>query len=138
MDYYLNTENSYQRLKSEYDKYGSIVVAYDFDNTVFDYHGNGWKFEKTIDLIRKLKAIECFLIVFTANEDETFVKQYLTKNGIPFDVLNENPPFYESNSRKIYYNILLDDRAGMQEVFQCLTRLVEEVEVVNQGLNLIN
>jgi hypothetical protein len=38
MDYYLNTENSSNRLLVEYNKYGTLVVAYDFDDTVYDFH----------------------------------------------------------------------------------------------------
>ena len=34
MDFYLDKKNTYQRLVSEYEKYESLVVAFDFDNTV--------------------------------------------------------------------------------------------------------
>ena len=124
MDYYLNKENTFKRMMDEYQRYGSLVVAYDFDNTVYDFHGNGWQFENMIDLLQHLKSIGCYLIVFTANEDENFVKKYCKINKIPFDAINENPSFYQSNSRKIYYNVLLDDRAGLRETYDLLTRLV--------------
>ncbi len=127
MGYYLSTDNAYERLLKEYRKYNSLVVAYDFDNTVFDYHGNGWTFHQTIDLLRELKERGCYLIVFTANEDEEFVADYCKYNKIPFDSINENPPFCKSEARKIYYNILLDDRAGLQETYKLLTRLIKEI-----------
>ena len=38
---FLDPDLTYKRLLSEYEKYGSIVVAFDFDNTVFDYHKQG-------------------------------------------------------------------------------------------------
>ena len=129
MDHYLNTENTYQRLLKEYKEHDFLVVAYDFDNTVYDYHKNGWQFNNVIQLLQNLKKINCYLIIFTANEDIEFVKKYCKDNEIPFDAINEQPPFYKSKSRKIYYNILLDDRAGLREVYNGLERLVKEVMV---------
>ena len=125
MDFYLNKENAYKRLLKEYKKYDSLIVAYDFDNTVYDFHQQGWQFEKIIALLKALKSIGCHLIIFTANENEDFVKRYCKSQQIPFDSINENPPFYQSSARKIYYNALLDDRAGLSEVYENLSRLVK-------------
>ena len=66
----------------------------------------------------------CTLIVFSANEDYTFIKEYCKKSAIPYDAINENPPFYQSKSPKIYYNALLDDRAGLKTTYDCLRRIV--------------
>ena len=129
MDYYLNTQNTYDRLFDEYKKYSSLVVAFDFDNTVYDYHKKGWEFKKLIALLQKLKKIGCHLIIFTANEDENFVKSYCIENKIPFDGINENPSFHKSNSRKIYYNILLDDRAGLNESYTLLNKLIKNIKL---------
>jgi hypothetical protein len=38
MDFYLNPENSKNRLIEEYKTHGSLVVAFDFDDTVYDFH----------------------------------------------------------------------------------------------------
>lgn len=57
MDYYLNKEHTFQRLLAEYKKYQSLVVAYDFDNTVYDFHKNGWQFRQTIQLLKALKEL---------------------------------------------------------------------------------
>ena len=130
MDFYLKNETAYLRLLKEYQQYNSLVVAYDFDNTVYDFHGNGWQFEKMIKLLQDLKSIGCYLIIFTANQDENFVKNYCQKKQIPFDAVNENPPFYQSESRKIYYNALLDDRAGLRQVFEELTQLIQYIKTI--------
>lgn len=135
MDFYLDKKNTYQRLVSEYEKYESLVVAFDFDNTVYDYHNAGIEFSEVISLLIDLKKIGCYMIVFTANEDEIFVKNYCKKMAIPFDVINENPPFHKSNSRKIYYNILLDDRAGLKEAYEHLKMLIH---YINYRKNILN
>jgi hydroxymethylpyrimidine pyrophosphatase-like HAD family hydrolase len=125
---FLNPESAYNRLLAEYTKYGSIVVAFDFDNTVYDYHQQGLNCTEIIDLLHKLKKINCFLIVWTANEDAVFVENYCKTHQIPLDSINQNPPFFTSNSRKIYYNELLDDRAGLRESFDRLSKLYEYVK----------
>ena len=124
---FLNTNANYARLLSEYSKYNSIVVAFDFDNTVYDYHKQGLNCSEIVDLLQKLKEVNCFLIVWTANEDVDFVRNYCLENQIPFDAINENPPFFKSKSRKIYYNELLDDRAGLRESFERLLKLYNTI-----------
>jgi hydroxymethylpyrimidine pyrophosphatase-like HAD family hydrolase len=124
---FLNADFTYKRLLSEYQKYGSIVVAFDFDNTVYDYHKQGLDCSEIIDLLQKLKSINCSLIVWTANADEDFVRQYCLTHLIPFDAVNDNPPFFTGKSRKIYYNELLDDRAGLRESFDRLLKLYDSV-----------
>lgn len=133
MDFYLNTSNSATRLIDEYQKYGSIVVCYDFDDTVYDFHKKGRSFIQMINLLMELKSINCHLICWTGQEDILFVKKYLSENNIPFDAINENPPFYKSNSRKVYANAYLDDRAGLKQVYDELTSLVKLVKKDDHG-----
>lgn len=123
-DEYLIEKMSYERLRNEYEEYGSLVIAYDFDNTVFDFHNKGVTYDNVIKLLQNLGKANCYMICFTANEDTEFIKNYLTENNIPFNKINENPPFFKSNSRKIYFNALLDDRAGLLQVYNELTTLV--------------
>lgn len=128
MDYYINPVNAFNRLLEEYNQYGSIVVAYDFDDTVYDFHKKGREYNDAIELLRRLEKINCYLICWTGQDDLVFVKDYLVKNKIPFKAINENPPFHKSNSRKIYANAYLDDRAGLSKVYHDLTLLLEIIE----------
>jgi trehalose-6-phosphatase len=129
MDKYLNKQACYDRLLKEYKQYGSLVVAVDFDGTLYDFHNEGISFDDVITLLKDLKKIGCYIIIFTANEDNELITNYCTGMGIPFDSINENPPFFKSKALKIYYNILLDDRAGMSEVYEQLTTLVKQVKI---------
>jgi hypothetical protein len=124
MDFYLNAQNSSDRLLGEYNKYGSLVVAFDFDDTVFDFHKKGRVYSDVIKLLQELKSINCYLICWTANENSEMVVSYLKDKGIPFDALNENPPFFKSTSRKVYANAYLDDRAGLRQVYDELNNLL--------------
>jgi hydroxymethylpyrimidine pyrophosphatase-like HAD family hydrolase len=128
-DHYLLPENSFQRLWDEYQQYGGLSVAFDFDDTVFDFHKKGRKYEAVIALLRELKQIQCYLICWTGQQDHNFVAQYLIQNEIPFDAINENPPYYQSTSRKIYANVYLDDRAGLHQVYNELLKIVQLVKL---------
>ena len=52
------------------------------------------------------------------------IKEDLKNRKIPFDLINENPLM---KTRKPYYNILLDDRAGLKESFYNLKKLTNEI-----------
>lgn len=128
MDFYLDTQNSVNRLVEEYKQYVTIAVAFDFDDTVYDFHKKGRTYNLVIELLKDLKSINCYLICWTGQTDLTFVESYLTENGIPYDAINENPPFYKSTSRKIYANAYLDDRAGLKQSFDELSALVKLIK----------
>lgn len=128
MDKYLNPTETYKRLLSEYNKYGSLVVAVDFDGTLYDFHNEGITFYNVIDLLRELKKANCYIIIFTANDNTEFIENYLLENQIPYDGINENPSFFKGKSSKIYYNILLDDRAGLKEVYTQLLTLLTDIK----------
>lgn len=123
IDEYLKPNASFLRLLKEYNQYKSLVIAYDLDNTLYDYHKKGETYTMVMDLLRDLKGIGCYMICFTANSDRSFILDYLSSNNIPFDSINENPPFFKSQERKIYFNALLDDRAGLRQVYSELNLL---------------
>ena len=116
----------YERLKKDYLEHKSLFVAYDYDNTVFDYHNQGINYEKIIKLLRVCKSLNFILILFTGNEGEQLeiIKKDLIKRNIPYHLINENPLM---KTRKPYYNILLDDRAGLKEAYYNLKKLTNEI-----------
>ena len=116
----------YERLKADYLQHKSLFVAYDYDNTVFDYHHQGITYGPIIDLLRNCKSLGFQLILFTGNEGEALekIRLDLTLRKIPFDFVNENPLM---DTRKPYYNILLDDRAGLKEAYTHLKQLTDDI-----------
>ena len=138
-DPFLIEENSYNRLRKEFLTYGTLIIAYDFDNTVYDYHKKGDTFNNVINLLRKLKDY-AYLIVFTNSPPERYpeIEKYLKEQEIPYNSINENAPFIKAEGRKIYYNVLLDDRAGLLQVYNELSRLYdEEIEPIRKSEHLI-
>lgn len=50
MDFYLQSNNSYNRLEEEFKKYGKLIFCVDFDDTIYDFHKKGRTYENVISL----------------------------------------------------------------------------------------
>ena len=116
----------YNRLKQDYLVHKSLFVAFDYDNTIFDFHNQGIYYDEIIEILRICKSLGFTLILFTGNEGEKLevIKQDLKSREIPYDLINENPLM---KTRKPYYNILLDDRAGLKESYNNLKKMIDEI-----------
>lgn len=119
------------RLVSEWNKYeGKLVVAFDFDNTIFDYHGNGLDCHQVIGLLSKCSDLGFIMVLFTTNDDTkklAWMKEYCEHYGIRVDYINESPVM---QTKKPYYNILLDDRAGLDSAYTILEDAVDRIEIL--------
>ena len=130
-DRYLQDQQCIDRLLNEWAFHGSIIVCFDFDNTVFDYNKRGDEYLDVITLLRKAKKLGCHLIVFTSCNEDRFpdIKKYLIDNNIPFDGINETPDYIPFQGRKVFSNILLDDRAGLSAAYRILNEVCEIVHL---------
>ena len=126
---YFNAKNSTIRLLNDYYKYGDLIVAFDFDNTIFNYNCAADRtFFDVTHLLQECSALGFTMVLFTANEDEdklNFCRTYCRSNEIRIDYVNESPVM---NTRKPYYSILLDDRAGLEEAYGILKFVVEMIK----------
>ncbi len=128
---YFNPTVALNRLGTEYQKHKKLVVALDFDDTVYDFHKQGHRYDLVLGLIRRCQKLGFYIMLFTGSEPDRHLSQaaYLLENGIIVDSVNENPfPMPIGNHGKPYYNILLDDRAGLGEAFNTLNILVDRIE----------
>ena len=127
MDQYLKPGASLQRLFDDYQKYGSISVGFDFDNTVYDYHKQGHTYDMVIQLLKDLHSIGCKLICWTANDNIENVINYLESKEIPFDGINTDGIALPWKPRKAFFSALLDDRAGLIQVYNELRKFCDTV-----------
>ena len=127
-DPFMNREIVKDRLRNEYKKYGQLIIAYDFDYTVHSYREETWTYEFVMNLLREWRPYAKF-VVFTASPITryAYIKTYLKTHNLPFDKVNEEV-FERQRSRKIYYNVFLDDRAGLGETAEILTELLNEIK----------
>lgn len=131
-----NKENCKKRLLEEYKKYGKLIVAFDYDNTIFDYHNKRGDYSCVINLLRHCTRLGFEMILFSTeeSEDKLIEKQVKCVNMRIGNLIMDDmiiPPFIGSrlfpNSKKPYYNILLDDRAGLEESYEILKYVVDEI-----------
>jgi len=127
-DFFLDEKAALQRLLQEYEKHGQLVVGYDFDDTVHDFHGRGCTHEKVIALLRDLRDIGCKCIAWTCYPNLKYVIDYCKEHDIPLDGVNKDIIELPWTSRKPFYSVLLDDRAGLLQVYNDLTAFVEIIK----------
>lgn len=115
------------RLIEQYEKQNQLVIAYDFDDTVKPfYSANCCEIQS---LLRSAKrALNPYFIVYTSNSKTEEIKQFLDEENIPYDSINENAPFVPFKSGKLFYNILLDDKAGLAQAASNLKDLIYMVD----------
>lgn len=127
-DPYLGTDTAFYRLYKEYKKHGSLCIGFDFDGTVHDFHGTGASYPAMEELLRDLKEINCRLICWSCYRDHAYISKYLTDNNIPFDGINTDGIHLPWETRKPFFSALLDDRAGLRQVYWQLRSLVWSIK----------
>ena len=60
--------------------------------------------------------------------DEMLKRNECEKVGISIDYINESPPYIPFTGNKVYYNILLDDRAGLRSAYEILYKAKERIK----------
>jgi hypothetical protein len=121
------------RLLRECKKHKKLIVAVDFDDTVYPYTNTAGTHEGIIDLLKQCQELDFHIVVFTASTPDRypFIENYMAKIGIKITGINKNAveglPF--GNHGKIYYNILLDDRAGLWEARCILQSVINSIKL---------
>lgn len=128
MDYYLQSNKSYERLEEEYKKYGKLIFCVDFDDTIYDFHKKGRTYEMLIELLRRWGNYS-EIIIFTGNGEDKYeaIKKYLRDNHIKYKGINCDSSV-KVDGRKIYANVYIDDRAGLIQIYNELYTLIEKIE----------
>jgi hypothetical protein len=135
-------------LNDTYEKHQKLIVAFDFDNTVFDYHKQGIDYSPIVNLLKDCDALGFPLICLTSNTGDRliFIKHYLEEvlgiRGIKSLSVNDqylgsdsiesnNICIYSptTNFTKPYFNILLDDKAGLKESYERLNKLILNIKL---------
>ena len=126
-DPYLNISNCVERIYNEYKKHKRLVIACDFDDTCFPYHNKENTHKRVLDLLRRCQEKNFYIVCFTASLPVRYpmIQEFFKKEGINISGINQNPiPLPFGNHGKIYYNILLDDRAGLSSAVDTLETLL--------------
>ena len=127
---YLDEWALYQRIKDCYREHGSLIIAYDIDDTVRPFRSNDEGCQKVRELLVECKKyLNAEFIVYSANRNIEAIKEFVENENLPCDFINQNGTLVPSsyfNDKKIYFHILLDDKAGLANSYRCLKRFVED------------
>ena len=129
MDTFFADSALLEKLKVHYHNYGKIIVAYDYDDTIAPTYMSK-SCDDVIALLKELKPYAVF-ICYTSNHYPEKVKEYISDNDIPCDAFNENVDYMMEkygHMRKVYFNILLDDKAGLGQAYRILKTFLDWVK----------
>ena len=119
------------RLISEYAAHKNIIIGVDFDDTIDDsVHNRGnTSIPYIVYVLGKLqKEYNCTLCVWTANQNKDKVVNRWNELGLRIDYYNESPLSKKFPGPKPYFNVLLDDRAGLDSSFWQVETLLRYLE----------
>ena len=112
------------RLIHQYKKQDRLIIAYDFDDTVRPYWCSSCEYVKSVLRIAR-DTLNAYFIVYTCNPNHDMITKYLDEEEIPYNSINQNAPFIDESqiSGKLFYNLFLDDKAGLKEAVEALDEL---------------
>ena len=112
-----------ERLEEEWKMYGKIIIACDYDDTISPWKMQNSDFKRVFEILKTAKQTGAYVIIFTACKEERYseITKYCLDNGLSIDGINKTPidlPY--GNDKKIYANVFIDDRAGLNESLNIL------------------
>jgi len=130
---YTNTASCVDKLYREYLKHPKLIVAVDFDSTVYDYEQTGDTYEDTWAVLKRCQDLGFYLVCYTCSAPERygFIYDYFYTHGITIHGINCNvlpPPANWGPDAKIYYNIFLEDKSGLGQTLEILETLLTKIE----------
>lgn len=116
-----------RRLLTEWKAHGKLIIALDFDDTIYPFNQDGEehidRYDSLVSLLVSCQVIGATIIINTASSQDRypFILKYCKELGLDIHGINTNLPGLKyGNSGKVYANIYLDDRAGLSEATEML------------------
>lgn len=125
-DPYFSTDRNVDRLLEQYKLHGKLIVAFDFDDTIYDYHNKGYAYPKVVELLKLCSAMGFTMIMLSTKEDGKELLEnasYCESLGIEKVWVNGGPIM--PKAKKPFFNIYLDDKAGLAQAYDILNQTVQ-------------
>lgn len=90
------------------------VLALDVDGTLLEYTGSSDFGDPVPGMVRELKKLRDLgwkIALWTVRNPDDSLRNHLASFDVPYDFLNENPFGPPNQSRKMYADVYLDDKA---------------------------
>ena len=124
----LNKEYRLAKIIRNYNNFNNIVVGVDFDFTLVDSI-TGEIYADILQILKRGQRPEITYCIWTANDNDAYVKSKWHEAELKFDYYNESP--VNPCSRKPHFNILLDDSAGLKESLELFESFLDYLETKN-------
>lgn len=132
-----NEEGVFYSLVEKWDKFGSLYIGVDFDNTLHPYDIKDENefpvgFHHILETLRQAKELGlklCLWSLPTSQENLDWKIQWCKEHGIEMDYINMSPLMdeYSKVFGKPHFNLLLDDVAGLESSYSILVNLVNYI-----------
>lgn len=131
-----NERGVFLSLVEKYQKFGTLYIGVDFDNTIRPYdwrNGEDKGFVDIINLLGRAKRLGmklCLWTLPTSDENLEWKIEWCKENDIEMDYINDSPILkeYSEGRRKPHFNLLLDDVAGLESAYSILTNVCDFIE----------
>ena len=114
-----------------YEEHNSIIIGVDFDDTIFAFNEIEYienRCKRVVELLLSLKMNITICLFSVADEQSLIYKTHIMElYGIKPQYINESPVKKWGECNKPYFNILLDDKAGLNEAIEILTEFKENL-----------
>lgn len=122
-------ENYVNKLVKQWEKYGKIIIAVDWDDTLVGHSTNNKETCKEVcKLISGAQKLGAKVILWTCRrwiDIGIYAEQLAFENKFKINEVNPIEPFKENYSHKPYCNILLDDKAGLEQSMAILKEAIK-------------
>ena len=131
-DPYINTSKCVNRLLDKYKEYGTLIIGFDFDDTIYDFSAPDTSFDITISLLKECSDMGLTLILYTCCKNITDLDNKIricNNYGLNLTSMIDNKVQFKVGD-KPYFNILLDDKAGLGQSVTILKQALDEIKLL--------
>lgn len=123
-----------EKLSNEWLQHKNIIIAVTFDGPIFPYGESIVDHKRVIKLLRKAHDNGAVILISTDSSPDRYdeISKHCDNIGLSISGINQNyiTPF--GDNRKIYANIFLDERAGIEEALSILEKSMYNFIGVNK------
>jgi hypothetical protein len=120
------------QLIKAHKQHGKIIVGVDFDDTVFPFNkdeGNVKRCARVVELLKNNRDVITICLFSVADKQSLVYKEHIMDlYGIKPDYINESPIVKWGVCNKPYFNIQLDDKAGLNEALETISYFFQYVD----------
>ncbi len=113
-------------LRKAYEEHGSIIIGFDYDDTVYPHSVSDWALRPVRSVLQRAKKQGHALVLTTNNKDIKKCLEFCEKYEITPHAINTNVVKAFEKQSKVYANIYLDDKSLLFETLKVLNAFLKE------------